>query len=362
MNPHFEVSRSHKIAYMLLKKCGCTSIVASLKSIEASDFDPQEYRKLHDSLELVPANELIDTDDWFVFTIVRDPIRRFLSFYSDKILSGSLNVNKIVRDTASRGYSANMCLDDAIEVAVSERFVADPHVVPQSRQIDSAEIEFDFIGRFETFNESLQIVARKNDVQIEPLHLNRKLFSPVLLNQEQFEALADYYREDQTRFGYPREYEQWRKANLDFAGTEFQAGTGFQVEQGFVFEEEARLLRHKVVRRPDHVELQLDWRLLETQARWRLIRLVEVDAAGQRSLIKRYQPLREIGDLADSDGFVQERIKISLSEIPQDVDPGDVGIEISFFSAEKKKTVIRDFSESGRLLLPIPPEPVVQPR
>ena len=200
MNPFFDTLAEQKLAYLVLKKCGCTSIMAGFKKFRDDAFVPVNPKSVHGDLAttLKPKN-LYGGQGWYTFTIVRDPIRRFLSFYSDKVLSKTFRGNYLTENKDVYGYRSNMGLDEAIDVTVSGTFEPESHVIVQSQMIDAVGFELNYIGRFEDFENSIAHVASESGVDLAVFHLNQHLRSPVLLTETQFRKLSLHYREDQTR-------------------------------------------------------------------------------------------------------------------------------------------------------------------
>ena len=120
MNPYFDTLADQKLAYLVLKKCGCTSIMAAFKKFRGDEFAANNPKTGHGNVSTTLQPKHLDGGaGWYTFTIVRDPIRRFLSFYSDKVLSRTFRGNRLAESTDRYGYRSNMGLDEAIEITVA---------------------------------------------------------------------------------------------------------------------------------------------------------------------------------------------------------------------------------------------------
>lgn len=90
-NPRVLIFREQRIAYIPIPKAGCSSIKAAmlpLVGVEPSTI--QENSRLHqfEGFEHIHYHRFqkIRTDDWFVFTVVRNPFRRYASAYLNKVV------------------------------------------------------------------------------------------------------------------------------------------------------------------------------------------------------------------------------------------------------------------------------------
>lgn len=341
MNPYFDTLADQKLAYLVLKKCGCTSIMAAFAKFRDRSFVPLDPGSVHGDLETTCGpKQLGDGEDWFTFTLVRDPIRRFLSFYSDKVLGNQLLQNDV------HGYRANMNLDDAINIAVGGKFEPESHVIPQSQLIDAIGFDLSFVGRFEEFEDSIASVVRESGVDLELFHLNKHVRSPVLLSPNQFELLSNYYHEDQTRFGYPVDYETWCEINVEPA-------IGYQTSQGFEFVDEAILVDFCISRRQHHYEIELTWKVHPNHSRVRYIRVLEQKTKPPRVLM-RMPKAESLSNMCDVESIAKERLQLKYSDIPPLEHPDFLCIDIYFWNRDSKKADIVNYNNAQRLVLPLP--------
>lgn len=348
MNPYFDTLSEQKLAYLVLKKCGCTSIMAAFKKLRDDSFIPVNPKSVHGDLDTTLKPQHLDGGaGWYTFTMVRDPIRRFLSFYSDKVLSKTFRGNYLTENKDRYGYRSNMGLDEAIDVTVAGKLEPESHVIVQSQLIDAVGFELDYIGRFEDFEHSISHVATETGVDLAIYHLNKRLRSPVLLTEVQFQKLSRHYYSDQTRFGYPTDYERWCKINVD------PLSDGFQTEQGFVFEGEARLLQHKITRQDDRFSIELTWQVHADHSRVRYIRLLE-RMDNEQTVLMRLPETKSLAAICDEQGIVKEVLHLKFSEIPPHDYPDRLCLDIYFWNRERKKAELVNFNEGTRLVLPLP--------
>ncbi|MCH2181102.1 MAG: sulfotransferase family protein [Mariniblastus sp.] len=345
MNVYFEVLAEQRIAYLLLRKCACSSIVGALEQLRLGKQTALSVGELHRERPTRQlAEQIASLPSWYTFTLVRDPVRRFLSFYSDKILSQSLTGNLTIATPGQYGYRTNMSLDDAIEVAVGGQFEADMHVIPCSQVIDQAGVTLRHIGRVEDFASSIDQIEQETGVRLPRLHLNPAKRIPLLINEAQFKKLSHYYAEDQERFGYPSDYTDWCQVHANAAD--------FQREEGFEFENEAKLLRYSIRREQDRVVISLTWRVNPRSIRKRYIRVLKrVD--GQQQILLRIRMRDDFLAAQDADGLVQDDVSFRLDQIETEFEPEQLCIDIYFWNPEKKRAKVLNFTEATELVLPI---------
>lgn len=345
MNVYFEVLAEQRIAYLLLRKCACSSIVGALEQLRRGDQARLSVGELHrDRPTRQLAEQIESLSSWYTFTLVRDPIRRFLSFYSDKILNQSLTGNLSIATPAHYGYRTNMSLDEAIEVATGGQFEPDLHVLPCAQVIDQVGVKLQHIGKVENFASSIETIERETGVRIPQLHLNPAKRIPLLINRSQFEKLSHFYAEDQARFGYPADYSDWCAIHVTAAD--------FQPEEGFEFEKEAKLLQHTIHTEEGRVFISLTWRVHPQSNRRRYVRVLKrVD--GQQQILLRIPMRDDFLEMQDKDGLVQDDFSFRLNQIETLFEPEQLCIDIYFWNPEQKRAKILNFTDATELVLPI---------
>lgn len=342
MITQFDVIPSLKIAYLVMRKCGCSSIKQAMSAIR--DQQPAMTADQIHAGRLVLGNELDPDEGWFTFTIVRDPITRFLSFYANKILDQNLNGNHTFVHRRRFGFRPNMTLDSAIDVILDPAFDTEPHLVPQSRLIDSIGFDLDFIGSLEDFAKSIAEIQRLSGVQLPVQHLNPARQKLLVPTERQFELLADFYRDDLIRFSYADNYEDWCQINVESSQDKFQR------EEGFEFAGEAKLLRHRVSKQRQQYLIEFFWRVETTQRCKRVVRIVKrTDKV--RELIWHLPPNLNLGKSADADGNVHESIVIPRSMLPDDFDPDEIFFELYFSNDDQARPKLINYRNHPNMLV-----------
>ncbi len=347
MPAQFDTIPSQKIAYLVMRKCGCSSIKHAISNIRDLQPVPQDGVRIHGNrdFQLLPK-EFEDHNEWFTFTIVRDPIIRFISFYANKILDQNLDGNHTFLNRHRFGLLPNMSVDQVIDILVRREFQTEPHIEPQTELLNQVGFKLDYIGRLEKIPKCLDDIEAKTGVRLPIQHLNRAKQKPIIPRKDQFEKLADFYRNDLIEFDYPRSYDDWCRINIEGKESKFRS------EAGYTFENEAKLLYHSITRRADRFVIELKWRVHDKQFRKRVIRVIRKVAAGFEA-IWHLPPRYGLIDGCDEDMIVRETIDIPCSRMPADVDLDDVYHELFFTDQAQKRAKLTDyFAHENMLVFP----------
>ncbi len=158
----YVVNVSEKFRYMYLAnlKVASSSILRVLQLAEADGDVGRVPASPHDragspipSYEFAstPLNEVLESETFFKFTYVRNPYTRVLSAYLDKVLR---DPEERIRLLPSLGLPANSeptFLEFLKAIQAQRDSWRDIHWVTQSRLIQVNNINYNFIGRFESF-------------------------------------------------------------------------------------------------------------------------------------------------------------------------------------------------------------------
>ena len=345
MKNHFDTSPAHRLAYLVMRKCGCSSIKYALSKIRDSETVELVASQIHSRHEnLLTAEELGDESTWYKFTLVRDPVKRFLSFYANKILDQNLRHNHTFQNTERYGLFPNMSMDQVIDRLTDDRFIVEPHIVPQAWLLDQLGFSLDHVGRLENMAATLAAIAKDTGVQLPVQHLNQESQKPVAPTREQFDRLTEFYREDIARFGYPSDYDEWHSINVE--GREHK----YQLEPGYTFENQAKLVSKVVESHAGHFEIHLRWRVMERMTHRRVIRLL-FRVESKVEVFDHLPPLENLASLADANGFVDETIVVPHENIPVGVRPEDLFFEVYFTHEDHKRAPVVDYMGHNNMVL-----------
>jgi len=347
MKPIFDTLPEQRIAYLVLRKCGCTSILGAFEKIRTARADLPGINELHGDKDTFVRSSCLECGKgWYTFTMVRDPIRRFLSFYSNKILNRSLSGNQSIENPQIYGYRTNMSFDQAIDVAVGRKYAPESHVIPVSETIDKVGFELNFIGKMEDFTTVIDRVAADTGVKLPIFHLNKLDRIPLLLNKSQFDRLSEFYHEDQTRFGYTNDYDKWCDRHVA------DQGIDFQTEEGFEFENEAKLLKHEIKRMEDRFQLELTWRVDPNHSRERFIRVLN-RIGNDQEILARLPGNEDLNRECDDHQIATELVEIPFSALGQNLESNNLCVDIYFWNGQNKKARLLNFTGGTRLVLPL---------
>ena len=126
-----------------------------------------------------PKNGLVAPDDWreylkenqmLSFSFVRHPFERLVSAYNDKVLSneGEFFRRKFLPALTKEWYQKNHSFPSFVDFILNgykSLKVSDVHWNPYSGNCNYCSVQFDVIGRMETFNEDVKYIFLKNNIK-----------------------------------------------------------------------------------------------------------------------------------------------------------------------------------------------------
>ena len=345
MPAQFDTLPEQKIAYLVMRKCGCSSIMHAFSRIRDRQPVPQSAIEIHRKRDFnVFAPKLEAPSSWFKFTIVRDPISRFISFYANKILDQNLDHNHTFFSRDRFGLLPNMAMDQVIEIMMEEKFEIEPHIAPQADLIKGIGYELDFIGRLENMAGCLDHIESKTGVRLPLQHLNEAKQKPVVPTRSQFEKLARFYQSDISEFGYPNDFDTWYQTRVE--GREQK----YQMEAGFTFENEAKLLKQSVSRQSDRFVIELRWRVHENQSRKRVIQILR-RRDKEFEIVWHLPPRFGLIENCDEHMIVEETVDIPFSRMPEDADLNDIYHCLYFADKGRKRALLTDYLAHDNMLV-----------
>ena len=177
-----------------------TAGISLIKSIYGENIDSGGHRKITHLSKLMPGS----INDYFTFTIVRNPWDRLYSAY--KFLNkGGINQHD------ENAFRLHLSSIDSFEDFVMNWLHEDNlkhiiHFYPQSWFLknNDEKVELDFIGRFEYLNSDFAEIANKMGVNNKLKHLNKgdKRHYKSVYTKEMIEKVKLIYKEDIERFNY----------------------------------------------------------------------------------------------------------------------------------------------------------------
>jgi hypothetical protein len=177
---HVHALPEHGLVYIKNPKAGCSTILVWLSRLD-SDQDDYSPRNVHTEHPLPrpadvgwPRISRMLGGEAYRFTFVRDPLRRLESAYRDKIVRA---VSSQWRDRIRESLGLPLGSEEPLSF---EQFLAgleqqdpvaemDPHWRPQHVNLMHPLIEYDRIGKLESFNADLSKIREEAGIRYVPL-------------------------------------------------------------------------------------------------------------------------------------------------------------------------------------------------
>lgn len=227
------VSVAHRYFYMATPKVASSKIKIALQELEGFELPPHPLR-IHwrdaPGLSFVQsiwdfttpdAVEILTSPSWFRFCFVREPYSRLLSAYTQKVMdltSPWVGFRESIREHA--GYPTppgvapgTVGFGDFVRyIGEQDDGDRDGHWRSQVGTLHIDRIDYDFIGRMESFTHDFTQVLQRFDAPSElidsvPKVVNATQTSPLAAAYDK--RLADYvyqvFRDDFAAFGYRRD-------------------------------------------------------------------------------------------------------------------------------------------------------------
>ncbi len=210
---------AHQIAYMATPKVACTSVKAALAQIDpnapaglgASQPDEEQHRLLHQSYPTrrFRPHRWRKYEGWWRFTLVRDPLKRLLSVYSDRVVGR----RELHNSPKMRAQSVlPMDPDPDFFFQHLDRYMAHSsaikhHALPFRLFIGPAPLRYDRIFRVSEIDALAEELSRRGGREVKIPRLNKSSarlspddLRPVTLGfireylKEDYELLGDFYK------------------------------------------------------------------------------------------------------------------------------------------------------------------------
>lgn len=166
------ISRTFNYVYVANPKAACSTLKLILSKAEHNDpgFIPKSlHNRKH--LPLLTPNKLTRKEQdalfdgsYYLFSFVRHPFKRALSAYTDKVLGNKKQKREILEtmDKADEKLNYPISFDDFVSViAGQDPATLNPHWRPQTLNLATDLINYDFIGKLENFPDDVAIVRRQ---------------------------------------------------------------------------------------------------------------------------------------------------------------------------------------------------------
>ncbi len=193
-NYSINISLQHKYIFVETPKVACSSIKLSLQRLEIGDphFSWHKFMDVHNrdfSPLLKPSqvcgfDKLIAREDFSVFCFVRNPYSRLLSCYLDKIVGNRPPKKQILIEMGIDpiDIETEVSFQQFVEMISQQDIIKmNPHWRPQYYQTCQGVIQYDAIGKFESFPQDFSQILS----QISPN------FTDYFSNERRHQTFAD---------------------------------------------------------------------------------------------------------------------------------------------------------------------------
>lgn len=208
---YMEVLEDEKLLYLPMAKCASTTIKAMISSMRGGRqvINPHQY---FDNPSVKTKKVAVDDyDGYYCFTVIRDPVARFLSYYKKNILEENTLRYRRDKSRPFKKYVFGLDTKPNINYFVDryedyQYFFHDVrhHTLPQSAYLGGGLDSFDGIYTLDTLNELEMDLSKKFGVDIKMPHFMKssdsisKLYPSLSLKT--LEKLIAIYEQDYALF------------------------------------------------------------------------------------------------------------------------------------------------------------------
>jgi hypothetical protein len=170
-NYSINISLINKYVYVETPKAGCSTIKDTLQRMELEypDLVREEFEDIHrrnrspllSPSQVYGVERFINSKDYFVFCFVRNPYTRLLSAYLDKIVNDQPAKKSILFSMGEdpSELSKKISFHEFLDVICGQSIpTMNPHWRVQYYQTLQNCINYDFVGRLESFQEDFTYV------------------------------------------------------------------------------------------------------------------------------------------------------------------------------------------------------------
>ena len=205
-----------KVVYLVIQKVACTSIKASMVSLDSTEYYTDVIKAIRRTGRTATSLNARDYRDYFVFTFVRNPFMRLISCYENKYhpkrrpgQSTRLKYDHYLmgylrKDRGFRSFARRVS-------RIPDR-IADSHFASQSFMIDrmGQNPAPNFVGHFEHLAEEYEPIRKKYGFMPLPHHnpTKKATFWMDYYDLPTARRVYQRYKKDVERFGYQSSYEE----------------------------------------------------------------------------------------------------------------------------------------------------------
>ncbi len=225
VNYSMHISLKHAYLFYETPKSGCSTIKRRLQRIELSDTPFKPSNSVHSRLEspmIAPSqlpraqiNEILADHRFPKFCFVRNPFTRVLSAYLDKIVRNEPQKALFFKAQGKPDtpLTQTVSFSEFLEaLALTPAAKMDPHWMPQGFHLFYDLLDYNFVGKFENFENDFSTVAR----MLFPREIRENIPADVMaghktdaanklehyFNGKCIDLVKKIYQDDFSSFGY----------------------------------------------------------------------------------------------------------------------------------------------------------------
>ena len=220
LNANYRVNYSDENRYIYVEtaKVSCSTIKCTLQKIEKDDpfYLSDDIHDIRMSPLKSPLQEETEfcrklySDKYIKFCFVRNPFTRLVSAYLDKIVSPSDEKTRLkyLSELNLSPEKSVSLLEFLLEIRKDKAEEFNPHWRPQSILLGIDKVPYDFIGRFENFDNDfkrvIKAIGKSNEfiTTYAPHATNAQDSIKNLLGQREIDLICEIYEDDFKNFLY----------------------------------------------------------------------------------------------------------------------------------------------------------------
>jgi hypothetical protein len=197
---HVIISHTHKLIYLYIPKCACTTLKSLIVNLEPDYKLKIKGTETNDQLDGIFKPYITKLDycdlekyqDYTIFTCIRDPIKRLLSCYNDKI------VTKFYQPFNKFGLEKNMDFDQFIQtISALPHNKCDGHFRSQSHFLYSGKNFIPhYVLRLEDLEEDVGKLMKQVGVEKYDLFNFRSTKHNIVVSETTKTIIQDRYYQD----------------------------------------------------------------------------------------------------------------------------------------------------------------------
>lgn len=206
----FYCNDEFKLAYLAIRKCGCSSIARTIASLKTSEIKTPLWAKesSEHNFDRVSSDEST-LEQYLTFTFVRNPYDRFQSFYKNWIVNPPHS--DVLNHYEKHDIYSNMPFEECVQKFVRIKNVADleGHTLPLENYIfRDGKMRVKFVGKLENIHLDIFRMFEENNIPLTEEDISIGHFNRTgqgdLYTEKSKEMIYEFYKSDFRLFGYSK--------------------------------------------------------------------------------------------------------------------------------------------------------------